>query len=300
MRSNRFLARGFPYIVLILLGAAIALPLNSQDKAQKSTTEGSPAPDPAALMKIVAENQKQVEATQKNYIFHRKDEERVTDKKGHVKFTRVKEYEVFFVGPWPVERLLSKDGKPVTAAEQKKQDEGVRKQKKKARERIAKQAAGEEPGKDTITLGKFLAADHFYNLRHDTYQGREVYAMDFAPRPDFQPHSMVEKVLKSLGGTLWVDAQAKDVARLEARFLEGLKVAGGLIGSVQKGGSVIFEQQFLNEEVWMPTYVEIQLDARVFFLQRTLNIVSYYSDYRKFRVDSKIMGVGQEPPAAKP
>jgi hypothetical protein len=50
----------------------------------------------------------------------------------------------------------------------------------------------------------------------------------------------------------------------------------------------------------MPTYVEIQLDARVFFLQRTLNVVSYYSDYHKFRVDSKIMGVGQEPPAPKP
>jgi hypothetical protein len=300
MRSSRFLATSFPYIVLILLGAAITLPLNSQDKAQKSTTEGSPAPDPTALMKIVAENQKQIEATQKNYIFQRKDEERVADKKGHVKLTRVKEYEVFFVGPWPVGRLLSKDGKLLTAAEQKKQDEEVRKQEKKARERIAKQAAGEEPGKDTITLGNFLAADHFYNLRHDTYQGREVYAMDFAPRPDFQPHSMVEKVLKSLGGTLWVDAQAKDVVRLEARFLEGLKVAGGLIGSVQKGGSVILEQQFLNEEVWMPTYVEIQFDARVFFLHRTLNVVSYYGDYHKFRVDSKIMGVGQDQPAPKP
>ncbi len=300
MRSSRFLAISFPHIVLILLGAAITLPLNAQDEAQKSTTESSPAADATALVKIVAENQKQIEATQKDYIFHRKDEERVADKKGHVKSTRVKEYEVFYVGPWPIERLLSKDGKPLTAAEQKKQDEDVRKQEKKARERIAKQAAGEEPGKDTITLGKFLAADRFYNLRHDTYQGREVYALDFEPRPDFQPHSLVEKALKSVGGTLWVDAQAKDVVRLEARFLEALKVAGGLVGSVQKGGSVILEQQFLNEEVWMPTYVEIQLDARVFFLHRTLNVVSYYSEYHKFRVDSKITGVGQEPPPPKP
>jgi hypothetical protein len=96
--------------------------------------------------------------------------------------------------------LLSKDGKPLTAAEQKKQDREVSKQEKEARERMAKQAAGEEPGKDTITLGKFLTADRFFNLCRDTYHGREVYAMDFAPRSDFQPRSTIEKVLKSLGG----------------------------------------------------------------------------------------------------
>ena len=37
MRSSRFLAISFPHIVLILLGAAITLPLNAQDEAQKST-----------------------------------------------------------------------------------------------------------------------------------------------------------------------------------------------------------------------------------------------------------------------
>jgi hypothetical protein len=75
------------------------LPLKSQDEARKSMTEGPPAPDATALMKVVAENQKQIEARQKDYIFHRRDEERVTDKNGRVKFTRVKEYEVYFVGP---------------------------------------------------------------------------------------------------------------------------------------------------------------------------------------------------------
>jgi hypothetical protein len=300
VNSDRFPTIISRCVAVMLLAAATALPLISQEEAQEPVTENPPAADATALMKIVAENQKQIEATQKDYIFHRKDEERVTDKKGAVKSTRVKEYEVYYIGPWSVQRLLSKDGKPLSASEQKKQGEEVRKQERKARERIAKQEAGEDPGKDTITLGKFLAADRFYNLRHDTYQGREVYALDFEPRSDFQPHSLIEKVLKSLGGTLWVDAQAKDVARLEAHFLEGLKVAGGLVGSIQKGGSVIIEQRFVNEEVWMPTYVEIQLAARVFFLHRTLNVVSSFSDYRKFRVDSKIMGVGQELPAPEP
>ena len=70
--------------------------------------------------------------------------------------------------------------------------------------------------------------------------------------------------------------------------------------SVQKGGRVILEQQFMNGELRMRTYDEIRLDARVFFLHRSLNIVSPYSYYFKFPVSSKITGVGPDEPVRKP
>lgn len=257
-------------------------------------------PDPAALIKTVAENQKQIEAARKDYIFHRKDEEPEFDSQGHVKSTQVKEYEVYFIGPWEIDRLLSKNGKPLTEGERKKQDEEVRKREARARERIAKRESGEDPGKNTITLAKFLMADRFFNLHRDTYQGREVYAMDFAPRPGFQPHSLVDKVLKALGGTLWIDEKAKQGVRLDARFLEGVKVGAGLLASVQKGGNVVLEQRFVNDEVWMPSSVEVHLDGHVLFLHKSINVISTYSDYRKFRVDSKIRGGAPGIPAPQP
>jgi hypothetical protein len=114
--------------------------------------------------------------------------------------------------------------------------------------------------------------------------------MDFGPRPDFKPHSLVDKILEALGGTVWIDEQAKQVVRLEARFLEGIKVGGGLVGSVQKGGNVVFEQRFVNDEIWMPSVAEIHLNAHVFLIHKSINGTSTYSDYRKFRVDSKITG----------
>jgi hypothetical protein len=191
---------------------------------------------------------------------------------------------------WLTDQFFDLTGKPLTGSESKKQDDDVRKQEAKARQKIAKQESGENPGKDAITLAKFLAADRFFNLRRDTYQGREVYAMDFAPRPEFEPHSLVDKLLKSLGGTLWIDEQAKQGVRLEARFLESVKVGGGLLASVQKGGNVVLEQRFVNDEIWMPSYGEIHLNARLLFLHKSLNGTSRYSDYRKFRVDSKITG----------
>lgn len=251
---------------------------------------GLPAPstDPESLIKVVVSNQKQLEIARKNYIFHRRDEEQDTDEAGKIKKTTVTEYEVYFVGPWQIERLLSKDGKPLSDSEKKKQDEQVAKEEKKARERIAKSEAGEEAEKDAFTPAKFLAADRFFNLRRDTLNGHEVYAFDFEPRPDFKPHNMTEKILQSLGGTLWVDEEAKQPVRLEAHLLSGLKLAAGIVGSVKPGANIVFEEQKINNEVWMPSYGEVHLDYRLFFRRNVQNIKLRYSDYRKFKVESKI------------
>lgn len=291
-----------PLIFLSLLAALCSTQLFSLEKSLSN--EGVPqvaAPtDPKMLIKAVWENQKQIEAARKDYIFHRRDEDQELDSQARIKSTEVKEYEVYFVGRWEIDRLVSKDGKAVSEGESRKQDEEVRKQEAKARERVAKQESGEDPGKDNITLTKFLAADSFYNLRREHYQGHEVYALDFSPRPDFAPHSLLDKVLKALGGTIWIDEQARQIVRLEARFLDAVKVGGGLLGAVQKGGNVVLEQQFVNGEVWMPSYAEVHLSAHVLFLHKSINGTSTYTDYRKFRVDSKINASPPSPTLPNP
>ncbi|ABF40843.1 hypothetical protein Acid345_1842 [Candidatus Koribacter versatilis Ellin345] len=259
----------------------------------------TPAPDAESLIKAVVANQKQLEDSRKNYIFHRRDDVQETDDDGKVKKTEVNEYEVFFVGAWEIDRLLVKDGKPLNDSEKKKQDEQVAKEEKKARERIRKEEAGEEPDKDAITLSKFLAADRFYNLRRETIRGREVYAFDFAPRADFKPHNLSEKVLESLGGTIWIDEDARQAVRLEAHLLDGFKVGAGL-ASVKKGGNIIFEQEKVNGEIWMPSYGEVHLGYRILFSRKGANVVLHYSDYRKFKVESKITGYTEMDSGAKP
>ncbi len=256
--------------------------------------------DPESLIKQVSANEKQLEIARKNYIFHRRDEEQDADESGKIKKTTINEYEVFFVGPWQIERLLARNGKPLTDSEKRKEDESVAKQEKKARERIHRKESGEEPEKDTLTPATFLAADRFYNLRRDTLNGHEVYAFDFEPRPDFKPHNLAEKILQSLGGTLWIDEQAKQPVRLEAHLLDGMKLLGGVVGSVKKGANIVFEEQKVNDEVWMPSYGEVHLDYRLFFRRNVQNIVLRYSDYRKFKVDSKITGFEEVKPSEPP
>ena len=136
LRSERLDPAIFRYLAMVLTSLATTTSLVPQDLG-KPPVESSTTADPPALIKTVAQKQKQMEEIRKDYIFHRKDEERDMDSQGHVKSTEVKEYEVFFMGPWEIDRESSKNGRPLNASEQKKQDEEVSKQEKKARAHLA-------------------------------------------------------------------------------------------------------------------------------------------------------------------
>ena len=38
-----------------------------------------------------------------------------------------------------------------------------------------------------------------------------------------------------------------------------MRFAGGMLANLQKGTSFVFEQAFVNGEVWLPTYMEAHM-----------------------------------------
>ena len=78
------------------------------------------------------------------------------------------------------------------------------------------------------------------------------------------------------------------MARLEARFSDKVKIGGGFLASLDKGTNLVFEQTKINGEVWLPSYAEVHAAARVVFIRVRQNEIDRYSDYKKFRVETKI------------
>jgi hypothetical protein len=105
-------------------------------------------------------------------------------------------------------------------------------------------------------------------------------------------------VVQKLAGVVWIDEKAHDVARLEAYFVGDFRFGGGVLANLQKGTSFVFEQAFINNEVWLPTYAEIHVGVRVLLVKGfKVNAVIRYSDYKKFNVES-ISAVGKPKGAA--
>jgi len=65
-------------------------------------------------------------------------------------------------------------------------------------------------------------------------------------------------------------------------------VGAGLLASVHKGSNFAFEQEKINNEVWLPSYAEVHLSARIVFVNLKQNFIDRYSDYKKFRVGATL------------
>jgi len=259
-------------------------------------------PDLKALFKEIDENQKAIDKIKENYAGTRNEEETEYDKTGKISKRELRESTFFYLNGHEVSTLVKKDGKPLSEEEQKKENDRVQKEiqdiekrdaKKEAKEEKAKEegkdkGVDEEPGIET-----FLRACQFVNPRRERFRGQDVLVFDFEPNPEFKPHKLVEKVVHELAGVVWIDEKAHDVARLEAYFVGDFRFGGGVIANLQKGTSFVFEQGYINNEVWLPTYEEAHVGVRVLLVKAIkVNEVTRYSDYKKFNVES-IAAIGK-------
>ena len=255
-------------------------------------TEGAPLPDISTLLIQVNKNQKVLEEIQKQYTCHLTSEEEQSDPDGKTK--SIKEFEVFHVVGEEVRRLIAKDGKPLEGAEKKKEDERFNKEFDKLTRKQAGLAADprkrkQQEEKDETELSNFLRAWRFTNGRREKFHGQDVIAVDFGPNPDHKPKGLIENFAHRLAGVMWIDERALEIARVEAHFMDSVKIGGGLLASVEKGSNMVWEQAKVNDEVWLPVYVEVHVSGRLLFFKAKANEVERYSDYKKFRTDIKIL-----------
>ena len=285
MDDRRVDCRAF-HTVPAFLGAFLAL--TTGIAAQQNTATSRSLPDIKQLLADVRDNQKQIDRLVDQYSCTETEEERDLDKNGEVKKSTLKEYEVFYLGGQAVRRQVKKDGRPLSPGDQKKEDDRVEKhireyEKKHGEE--GEDAAGKK--KEQADISTALRVSKFTNPRRGEFRQHAVIVFDFAPNPDYKPQNKTEDLLHKLVGTLWVDDEARQVVRLEAHLSDTFKVGGGLLASVRKGASLVFEQAKTNEEVWLPSYVEVHFSARVLLLTNAYgDYTSRFSDYKKFRVES--------------
>ena len=262
--------------------------------------EGSrPLPDLEALMKSIIANQEKVEELREHYTCRLTEVERKLDGDGRVKSSETKVYEVTPIGDNVVERLISLNGKELSASEQEKEDKRVQKQveeiikqqqkeKQKKEEREARGEKAKEKNDDDITILDFLRISEITSVRREMFRGHEVIAFDFEPRKGFKAKNRAEDIINKLAGTIWVDEAAQQIARLEARLTDSFKIGGGVLASIGSSTAFAFEQEKIDGELWLPSFGEANISARVMLLAKfNRSLERRYSDYKKYQIDSK-------------
>src|SRR5271170_5295995 len=141
-----------------------------------SAQQAASIPDIPTLMKQVQEHQRKLDKTRENYTYREAIVTHELDKNGKVKKNESEENEVFFVNTHEIDRKVKKDGKDLSANEQKKEQDHVMKEVEKAQ----KTPPGQSMDKNEVSISQLLAIMKVSNPRREMLDGRSTLAFDFA------------------------------------------------------------------------------------------------------------------------
>ena len=254
---------------------------------------GQPLPDIRALLEELKENQDEIEEILEEYSYKQQTIKRELNKSGKLVTTETETVQLSFYKGYRIQRVIAKNGKPLTPKEQEKADKKALKRVNEIDKKLAKsikkvsQSGSGAPDGDgrRISIAEVLKASKLTNPRRERLKNRDVVVFDFEPNPNFD-FKNAKSFLKFFGktvGVIWVDEKDKQVARIEAILADSYKVGGGLLAKLRKGASFTLEQDRINNEIWLPTNADINLSIRVLLFGGVkVNQEVRSFDYKKF------------------
>jgi hypothetical protein len=262
---------------VILLGLFLAASPAST-AAQPAAAAAAPIPDVPTLLRSVEANQEALDRAREEYTFRQQQQLTFYDKHGKVQRTEQRVSNVFFVHGEPIETLTSKNGKPLSANDLKKEQDRATKEAVK----YAAQPYGQRD-KDEVSVSRLLAIIRFTNPRRIMEGGRSVIAVDFTGDPHAKTHGRNEDAIKKVRGTVWIDESAREVTRMHATFDEPMRIGFGLFATVDAGSHFSFEQALIHNEAWLPTSIDAHFDGKAaLFVGFHVELSIRFDQYRKF------------------
>lgn len=237
---------------------------------------------------------------QRDYTYIEREEEHKLDGKGATKSVESKTHEVMVLYHEPVERLIAKDDRPLSAKDAAKEDERIQKivDKRKnesegeRKKRLEKEEKAREDDRQFVR--EVTDAYNFHLAGIENLEGRDTWVIDAEPRPGFEPHSKEAKILPKFRFRVWIDKADTEWVKLDADCIDTVSF-GWFLARIHKGSHIEIDQTRVNEEVWLPKHVSLTLDARLALLANVnVQEIVTYRDYKKFRTDTRILPAGEE------
>ncbi len=202
--------------------------------------------------------------------------ERQYDADGSVKSEEVSTYEQVRVQGVLVRKLNSRNGKPVTASDRKKNDQHIAKEIETARDPEKKKR------KDREFNQEILDAFDFKQAGEEIVAGRKALVLIASPRAGFKPQDMRAGVFPHVRGKIWIDSQDYAWAKAEADAFEPISIGFSLIAKLDEGAHLFLEQSRMPDGVWEPLRNGLHASARLALVKRiSIEQVTTYSNFRR-------------------
>jgi len=294
-------------LLLVFAVPAIVVPAPAQQpKAPESPAPAGPIDIPA-LLHDVENQQKAAEQAQRNYLYKVTTVRDETDSKGTSKKISTTVSDSLTLRGVRVNRVVSRNGKPLSTDEQKKEIDRIDKEVDKANEHIREaQEKGKDVsphGDDEVTVSRFLQLGSFSNARREMRDGRSTIAVDFTGDAKAKTKNRAEGLIRDLTGTVWVDEQDRSIYRIQGHAMQDFKVGLGMVADLKRDTNFDLRFAKINNEVWLPAQFDLQGSLHyLLFFSFTGSVHISFADYRKFQASATVLYVQKpdQPADAQP
>jgi hypothetical protein len=113
----------------------------------------------------------------------------------------------------------------------------------------------------------------------------DCYHMTFKPNPHFDPPNIEAKILRGMAGEIWIEKSNERLFRLTARLIDDVDFGWGIVGRLDKGGTVYLEQTEIGNKDWELTRMKLSLTGKALMVKPL-----------SFRINEELGNFGSVPP----
>ena len=114
----------------------------------------------------------------------------------------------------------------------------------------------------------------------ETRAGRTLLRYRMEPKKDYKPTSRMTTLFTKVRGTIWVDEQSSQLAKVEGEVTEDISLAL-FLARVNKGSHFMQERYEIASGVWEPTFEQYDFDGRKYFMTFSIHERTFYTDYKR-------------------
>ena len=230
-----------------------------------------------------------------DYTWVGRSRERHFDSHHQVASEHREAWETVILDGRPFRRTLERDGKPLPAEEQRKQQQKLDKDTARLENETPaqKQRRADDYEKGRRREREFLLEiPDAYDFRlegNETVDGHDVWVVSGLPKPGYRAKSRDGAALLKIRGKMWIEKTGYQWVRVEAQTTETISF-GWFLARLNPGAKLVLEQTRINDEVWLPKREYVSGSGRIGLVKRVAEEEEItWSGYQKFHVDSKVV-----------
>lgn len=167
-----------------------------------------------------------------------------------------------------VARLIAIDGRPLNAEEERAEMERL--DDLAAHPELQEHRLKEEQrDRERIDHGMSLLPEaEIYTMEGMVACGTaECYRLSFTPNPKFEAPDMESDILRGVAGEVWIDTEQERMVRMDAHFVADVDFGFGILGKLDKGGTILLEQRDVGGHVWELTGMKVNFAGKALMVK---------------------------------